>query len=147
MGFDTYLRFIMVLVLVIGMIGFIAWMVRRFGLLNRITPGANVRSANRRLSVVESCTVDAKRRLVLIRRDDAEHLLLLTASGSGVVIERGESKAQSGRKKKAPGRKTEKFSEALAREDEEMIEEAAAEEDETVTRFARFPGFGKSAWR
>ena len=69
MGFDTYLRFIVMLVLVIGMIAFIAWLVRRLGLLNRITPGSNISGGKRRLTVIESCTVDAKRRLVLVRRD------------------------------------------------------------------------------
>ncbi len=147
MGFDTYLRFIMVLVLAIGMIGFIAWAIRRFGLLNRITPGSNVKGGKRRLSVIESCPVDAKRRLVLVRRDDTEHLILLTGAGSGVVVERGEGKPARGGKRKTPdGKKDKKFADALDLEQQEMDAEAA-HEDETVTRFARLSGFGKSAWR
>ena len=32
MGFDTYIRFALALVLVVGLIALIAWLVRRFGL-------------------------------------------------------------------------------------------------------------------
>ncbi len=148
MGFDTYLRFIMMLVLVIGMIAFIAWLVRRLGLLNRIAPGSNIGSGNRRLSVIESCTVDGKRRLVLVRRDDTEHLILLTGAGSGVVIERGvEELASAGGRAKSRTRKTKKPSptphpETEAWEDEDA--DAAAVEDDSVTRLVALT---KSAWR
>ena len=140
MGFDTYLRFIMVLVLVIGMIGFIAWLVRRFGLLNRIAPGSSVKNGERRLAVIESCPVDGKRRLVLVRRDQTEHLLLLTGTGSGVVIERGDGgSAARGRRKNARAKDSDDFAAVLDEDDA-----AAVEDDESVTRLV---GFGKSAWR
>lgn len=89
MGFDTYIRFALALVLVIGLIALIGWLLRRFGIAGRIAPGSGVPSGRRRLSVIEACTVDAKRRLVLVRRDGVEHLIMLTANGSGVVVERG----------------------------------------------------------
>ncbi|MDA1356114.1 MAG: flagellar biosynthetic protein FliO [Proteobacteria bacterium] len=142
MGFDTYLRFIMMLVLVIGMIAFIAWLVRRFGFLNRIAPGMGVKNASRRLAVIESCTVDAKRRLVLVRRDQAEHLILLTGTGSAVVIERGTEGNRQ--RKKERGTTATKFAAALAQEEQEWDDEAEAAEDEPVTRLTRF---GKSASR
>ena len=83
---DIYARFIFGLIFVLGLIGAFAWAARRFGLL----PGA-VRMAvkgNRRLSIVEVAGIDAKRRMVLVRRDDVEHLILL-GSDSETVIERG----------------------------------------------------------
>lgn len=89
MGFDTYIRFALALVLVIGLIALIAWLLRRFGITGRLAPGSGVPTGRRRLSVVEACNVDGRRRLVLVRRDGVEHLVLLTANGSGVVIERG----------------------------------------------------------
>ncbi len=89
MGYDTYIRFALALVVVIGLIGLVAWLLRRFGVTGRIVPGSGVPNARRRLSVVEACNVDGKRRLVLVRRDGTEHLIMLTANGSGVVIERG----------------------------------------------------------
>jgi len=76
-----YLRFIASLLLVLGLILGLTWAFRRFG------PHAlgGVSGAKRRLSVVETLTLDAKHRLVLIRKDDRDHLLLL--GGSASVIE------------------------------------------------------------
>jgi len=87
MEFDTYIRFALALVLVVGMIALVAWFARRFGLVGRLSPGSGTPSSHKRLSVIEACSVDARRRLVLVRRDDQEHLILLTANGSGVVVE------------------------------------------------------------
>ncbi len=145
MEFDTYLRFIMMLVLVISMIAFIAWLVRRLGLLNRIAPGSSIGSGKRRLSVIESCTVDGKRRLVLVRRGRTEHLILLTGAGSGVVIERGvEDTVDADGRPKPRARKAKKSSSAPRQEVEEWEDEDAAVEDDTVTRLVNLT---KSAWR
>ncbi|MCF1743175.1 FliO/MopB family protein [Paradevosia shaoguanensis] len=46
------------------------------------------RGKNRRLSVVDSLAVDQKRQLVIVRRDDVEHLILL-GGPQDVVIETG----------------------------------------------------------
>jgi len=83
------LRFIMALVVVIGLIAALAWILRRYG-AGRVTLGAT----KGRLGVVEATHIDAKRRLVLIRRDGTEHLLLLSPSAETVVetgIETGAS--------------------------------------------------------
>ncbi|TAN76269.1 MAG: hypothetical protein EPN20_02215 [Magnetospirillum sp.] len=80
---STYLRFVFSLVLVLGMIFAAMWAVRRWGLglmMARPTAGKG-----RRLALVESLSLDGKRRLVLVRRDDREHLLLLGADGDVVV--------------------------------------------------------------
>ena len=69
----SYLRFILALVLVLGLIALLAFAARRFGLAARTT-GAR---AGRRLAISEILAVDARRRLVLFRRDDVEHLVLL----------------------------------------------------------------------
>lgn len=85
-GLDSivYLRFVASLVLVLGLILGLLWVVRRFGL-----GGMVVRPAGRRrLALVESMALDGKRRLVLVRRDGCEHLLLLGGAGD-VVVERG----------------------------------------------------------
>ncbi len=60
-------------------VGF-AVLARRFGM---ITPRAV--GAGRRLSVVESLMLDPRRRLVLVRLDDRDHLLLLSAAGDCTV--------------------------------------------------------------
>lgn len=89
MDLDAYLRFALALVLVIGLIALIAWLVRRFGLAQKLAPGTGTPRKFRRLAVVEVCPVDGRRRLVLVRRDGVEHLIMLSAAGSGFVVERG----------------------------------------------------------
>lgn len=59
--------------------------------LNGETPAAaffKPRRGEPRLAVVEHASVDGKRRLVLIRRDDVEHLIL-TGGPVDVVVETG----------------------------------------------------------
>ncbi len=65
----------------LGLIGLFALLLRKFG-----PPGRLRRGAARRLAVVEVAPIDARRRLVLVRRDDREHLILL-GIGQDVVIE------------------------------------------------------------
>ena len=77
-------RFAGGLALVLGLIALCAVAARRFGLV----PTARGRGQVARLGVLESAALDPKRRLVLVRRDDREHLLLL-APGRELVIESG----------------------------------------------------------
>ncbi|CAA7624495.1 conserved hypothetical protein [Candidatus Terasakiella magnetica] len=90
MDSTAYLRYVMSLVAVIGLIFAALWMVRRWG---AGLVGAPIRrgAGPRRLALVESLTLDAKHRLVLIRRDDREHLLVLGAS-TPVVVEANAEK-------------------------------------------------------
>ena len=81
-----YFRFLLALVFVLGLIGVLATLARRAGLgfpAAAIKPGGK-----RRLSVVEVTAVDGRRRMVLVRRDDVEHLLLISPT-SEMIIERG----------------------------------------------------------
>lgn len=81
-----YLRFLFALVFVIGLIGGTAWLARRFG----IAPGAATGGARtaRRLEIVESLALDPKRRMMIVRRDGTEHLILL-GDGRETVVENG----------------------------------------------------------
>tara|TARA_B100001142_G_C13962714_1_gene511717 strand:+ start:195 stop:497 length:303 start_codon:yes stop_codon:yes gene_type:complete len=83
MEFSGYLRFLLALVFVIGLIGAFAVVARRMGLGFPNT--AIKKSTNRRLSVEEVISLDGRRRLVLIRRDDKEHLILLGTSNETIV--------------------------------------------------------------
>jgi flagellar protein FliO/FliZ len=74
MDFNTYLRFMLALLLVLGLIGGLTWAARRFGFGGQLTPNAG---KSRRLSVVEVRTLDSRRKLVLLRRDGIDHLVLL----------------------------------------------------------------------
>lgn len=83
MDMGSYFRFVAALVFVLGMIGVIALLARR------LVPGARTvnRGKKRRLALIEVLPLDAKRRLVLVRRDDTEHLIVLSPNGD-VVVER-----------------------------------------------------------
>jgi flagellar protein FliO/FliZ len=84
MEVGTYFRFILALIFVLGLIGLLAWTARRYG-LGAMT--SSRRAAGKRLSITEVMQVDGRRRLVLFRRDNVEHLVLLGINGD-VVIER-----------------------------------------------------------
>lgn len=84
MAYDDYFRFLLALLFVLGLIGVMVFVGRRFNLTPKITSN----KANRRLRIVEILPVDAKRRMILVRRDNVEHLVMLSASND-LVIERG----------------------------------------------------------
>ena len=86
MEFMDYARFALALVFVLGLIGIFALLGRRAG-LGFPTAALNPKS-QRRLGIVEVTPLDGRRRLGLVRRDDTEHLLVLTPN-SEMVIERG----------------------------------------------------------
>ncbi len=83
MDFSDYLRFGLALIFVIGLIGLMATIARRAGFgfpIKAIKP-----SGRRRISIIEVTPLDGRRRLVLIRCDQKEHLLLLGPSTELVV--------------------------------------------------------------
>jgi len=77
----SYFRFILSLLAVIGMIFAVLWAMRRWGPRGIAMP----RGSGRRLAMVDSLVLGAKHRLVLVRRDDHEHLLLLGPAGDLLV--------------------------------------------------------------
>ena len=56
---------------------------RRYGLAGAIAMKSG--KADARLGVVEALTIDAKHRLVLLRRDDREHLVMISPEGTTVI--------------------------------------------------------------
>ena len=77
-------RFFIAFLVVLALIGLTAWLVRRFG-SNRLG-GGNTRGRQPRLAVIDAAPVDGRRRLVLIRRDNVEHLLII-GGPTDVVVE------------------------------------------------------------
>lgn len=74
------LRFLAALILVVGM------MLGLGAILRRAQGGGLIRAGQkRRLRIVEMTALDHRRRLVLIRRDDREHLVILGPAGETVV--------------------------------------------------------------
>lgn len=78
-----YMKFFLALLFVLSLIGLATVAARRFGFG---MPNAPRNAAERRLGIVENLNVDGKRRLVLVRRDDTEHLLLLGV-GTELLVE------------------------------------------------------------
>lgn len=85
MDMDSYTRFALSLVFVIGLIFVVAALLRRFGVAG--TPLGAGNRGRRRIAIVESAMVDGRRRLLLVRRDDREHLLLVGGT-TDLTIER-----------------------------------------------------------
>ena len=83
-----------------------------------------------RLGVVEFANVDGKRKLILVRRDDVEHLIM-TGGPVAVVVETGIS-AEPARRSAESFRETASFKDAVPPMD-------------TPPVFARAPRFGPSA--
>ncbi len=84
MEWESYFRFAIALVVVLGLIGLLAAFARRLGMVPRVSAK---NQDGKRLGIVEVANVDGKRRLVLVRRDGVEHLLLLGVN-SEIVVER-----------------------------------------------------------
>lgn len=76
--------FFFAFIAVLALIGLATWLVRRFA-GNRLGAGAN-RGRMPRLAIVDAAAVDGRRRLVLVRRDNIEHLLMI-GGPSDIVIE------------------------------------------------------------
>lgn len=91
MSFVTYFAaFIFVLALIAGS----AWILRNF-----VQSGGNVpkffNSKDKRIGVVESASMDGRRKLVLVRRDDKEHLVMI-GGPVDMVIETGIGEQKPG---------------------------------------------------
>ena len=85
MDLELYSRFLIAQIGVLALIGLLTWLARRFGLGGKLVPN---KGPERRLSIVEVMTLDSRRKLVLLRRDATEHLVLL-GSGQDVLVESG----------------------------------------------------------
>ncbi len=94
MGAIDYLRFLTALGFVLGLIGVLAWIAARYRL------GSVPAKGTRRLAVVEALPIDPRRKLVLIRCDDREYLVLLGQDGNRLIARGGTRHAQ---RQGAPG--------------------------------------------
>jgi flagellar protein FliO/FliZ len=74
---ETLFRFAIALALVLALIAGLAWIGKRqFGGSPR---------GGRRLRVIEATALDGRSRLVLVRRDEREHLILVHSGGASVI--------------------------------------------------------------
>src|SRR5262245_57183504 len=77
-------KYILAFVIVLALMVAVSWAARRFGGGRVGTPSARGRQP--RLAVIDAATVDSRRRLVLIRRDNVEHLVMI-GGPTDIVVE------------------------------------------------------------
>lgn len=94
----TPVNFVIAFVFVLLLIGAAAWLVRRFGTTQT---EALTRGRQPRLAVVDFAQVDSRRKLVIIRRDNVEHLVMI-GGPSDVLIETNIVRAASAANRDAP---------------------------------------------
>src|SRR5580704_10720081 len=93
------ITFVFAFVAVLALIGLAAWLVRRFA-GNRLGANTN-RGRMPRLAVIDAAAVDGRRRLVLVRRDNVEHLLMI-GGPTDIVVEPNIVRAMPGRDQLPP---------------------------------------------
>ncbi|MDE5452194.1 flagellar biosynthesis protein FliO, partial [Bradyrhizobium sp. CSA112] len=93
------LTFLFAFIAVLALIGVAAWLVRRFA--NNRLGASTQRGRMPRLAVIDAAAVDGRRRLVLVRRDNVEHLLMI-GGPSDIVVEPNIVRAMPNRDQMAP---------------------------------------------
>ena len=91
MNFLDLARAILALAITLGIIGLAAWASRRY--LPQLLARISAERGERRMTVVETLVLDPARRLVLVRIDDEERLLIL-GEGRELIEPRGPEAAQ-----------------------------------------------------
>lgn len=80
-GID-FLRFVISLVFVLSLMGGLWLLLKKMGLNG---PSMMTPLDKRRLKIVEVLPIDQRRKVIILRRDDTEHLVILGQSGETVV--------------------------------------------------------------
>ncbi|MGY6662565.1 MAG: flagellar biosynthetic protein FliO [Glycocaulis sp.] len=80
-------RYFAALLLVLGLLGALALLARRAGLAHFL-PNIQRPNAPRRMEVASTLMLDPRRRVVLVRVDDEEHVILLGLAGETVLDRR-----------------------------------------------------------
>ena len=98
MDLPTPVNFVIAFVVVLLLIGAATWLVRRVGTGRN---EAATRGRLPRLAVVDAAAVDGRRKLVIIRRDNVEHLLMI-GGPTDVVVETNIVRAAAATSREAP---------------------------------------------
>src|SRR5213083_1539202 len=98
---QTGLKVFLFVIIVLALLALAFWLLRQFG-GGRLVSGAT-RGRQPRLAVIDQATVDGRRRLVLIRRDNVEHLLII-GGPTDVVVEQNIVRGTPAPREAAPGR-------------------------------------------
>src|SRR5947208_15919070 len=88
------LKMLFAFIVVFGLLALALWLVRRFS--GERLSSAGSRGRQPRLAVIDAAAVDNRRRLVLVRRDNIEHLLMI-GGPTDVVVEANIVRATTAR--------------------------------------------------
>lgn len=88
--FPALLKMVLALIFVLGLMGALALVLKKLGLSGRVQS----EGGKARLKMIESLPIDSKRRLVLLQRDDVQHLVIL-GTNSETVVETGITSADN----------------------------------------------------
>jgi len=80
----SWLRLLMAFTITLGLLAGLAFVLKYVGTRGLRLPGMAKQTA-KRLHIIESLGLDTRRRLVIIKCDERQHLLLLGAEGDIVV--------------------------------------------------------------
>ena len=78
----SFLRTIAALGIVLGLLVGALWAIRRY---NIVLPGQSGGRTGRRVALIERVGIDARRSIILVRRDDREHLIMVAPDGQTVI--------------------------------------------------------------
>jgi flagellar protein FliO/FliZ len=73
-------RYLGALLLVLALVGFAALAARRYGIAGLVQG-----TVQRRLAIVETLMIGPRQKLLLVRRDGIEHLVLIGPQGANVI--------------------------------------------------------------
>lgn len=85
MNWGDYAQAVLALVFVLGLLGGLILLLRKLGFG---APTPTIGHKNKRVRIQEVTAIDARRRLVLVRHEDREHLILLGMNGETLVESR-----------------------------------------------------------
>ncbi len=88
MEITLIIKAVLTLVFVLGLLFLTVWALKYCELKSANNRLFNKIRNHRRLEVIESNRIDLRNSLVLVRRDNTEHLLLLSPSGSTLIESR-----------------------------------------------------------
>ena len=83
-GMPFPVQFFLAFVIVLALLGAMFWVLRRFG--SGRLGSVGLRGRQPRLAVIDYASVDGRRRLILVRRDNVEHLVMI-GGPTDVVVE------------------------------------------------------------
>lgn len=79
MGPHDYLKLVLALAFVLALMGVVAQLAKRGGL------GTAMAGRGKRLAVLEARQIDARHKLVLVKCDEREHLLVLSPDDTRII--------------------------------------------------------------